>query len=61
MAYNWARLAFAGKWRLNAVRGPLIGMPVVVQLPEGGRGLSLQPGQRLELSISETPEGFLVV
>lgn len=26
MAYNWAQLAFVEKWRLNAVRGPLIGM-----------------------------------
>ncbi len=26
MAYNWAQLAFVEKWRLDAVRGPLIGM-----------------------------------
>ncbi|HEX2988271.1 MAG TPA: hypothetical protein VHS06_08890 [Chloroflexota bacterium] len=26
MAYNWAQLAFVEKWRLSAVRGPLVGM-----------------------------------
>jgi hypothetical protein len=26
MAYNWAQLAFVEKWRLNAVRGPVVGM-----------------------------------
>ncbi len=163
MAYNWAQLAFVEKWRLNAVRGPLIGMyrpedrtffdvrlrpgeggarqlpgpvelhlidagdlirekrivltatvtvivrlvasavvplaspqpspsprgrrwlepgakiagtilrkeedtllldagiPAVVQLPEAGEGLPLEQGQKIEISVSETPKGFLIV
>lgn len=38
-----------------------IGLPVVVQLPEGGVPSHLRPGQRVEVSIAETPKGFLVV
>jgi hypothetical protein len=43
MAYNWAQLAFVEKWRLNAVRGPLIGM----YRPEGKTlfDLRLRPGE----------------
>ena len=26
VAYNWAQLAFVEKWRLDAVRGPVVGM-----------------------------------
>lgn len=38
-----------------------IGLPVVVQLREGGEALSLQPGTKVEVFISETPKGFLVM
>ncbi len=38
-----------------------VGLPVVVQLPEEGGTPGLTPGQGVELTIAETPKGFLVI
>jgi hypothetical protein len=37
-----------------------VGFPVVVQLPEGQNGAALT-GHRVEIEVSETPKGFLVI
>ncbi len=38
-----------------------VGFPVVVQFAEGATAPGLQHGQPLEVTIAETPKGFLVV
>jgi len=58
MAYNWGQLAFVEKWRLRAIRGPIVGMHRPAD--KTYFDLRLRPGEGNATGISATVDLHLL-